>query len=57
MKLSFKVLGFELATVNLDFGDDESAPTEVVTAKATTATTKAIKKISHLWVRGMMHAG
>lgn len=57
MKLSFNVLGFELATINLDFGDDDSAPTEAVTAKATKATTKAVKKISGLWVRGMMHAG
>ncbi|QBJ04865.1 hypothetical protein SEA_ELEPHANTOON_64 [Mycobacterium phage Elephantoon] len=47
MKISIKVLGFEIASVDLDLGEPEVA--EVALKKAS----KPVKFISKLWVGGM----
>ncbi|QGH80625.1 hypothetical protein SEA_RAHALELUJAH_65 [Mycobacterium phage Rahalelujah] len=47
MKLSIKILGFEIASVDLDLGEPEAG--EAVVKKAS----KPVKFISRLWVGGM----
>lgn len=48
MTLSFKVFGFEVASVDLDIEREE------VQASPQNLVVKAVKKTSWAWVRGMM---
>lgn len=47
MRLSLKVFGFEIASVDLDLGEPEAGQ------EAVKAASKPVKFISKLWVHGM----
>ncbi|QFG04542.1 hypothetical protein SEA_GAIL_65 [Mycobacterium phage Gail] len=51
MKVSFKLLGFEIASVDLDLGAPGDNP--VSADEAIRAASKPVKFMSKLWVRGM----
>ncbi|QGJ90208.1 hypothetical protein PBI_SHEAKEIRA_62 [Mycobacterium phage SheaKeira] len=50
MRLSLKILGFEIASVDLDLGDPGDNP---VSADAARKVSKPVKLMSKLWVAGM----
>lgn len=51
MKLSVKVFGYEVATVELDM--DQDNPVSADSIKMAEHTSKAVKWMSRLWVKGM----
>lgn len=51
MKLSVKVFGHEVATVELDMAQDNSASADSI--RVAEHTSKAVKWMSRLWVKGM----
>ncbi|WP_167668197.1 DUF7429 family protein [Mycobacteroides salmoniphilum] len=51
MKLSVKVLGYEVATVELDMYQDN--PVSADSIKMAEHTSKVVKWMSRLWVKGM----
>ncbi|QBP30544.1 hypothetical protein SEA_CHARM_63 [Mycobacterium phage Charm] len=51
MRLSLKILGFEIASVDLDLGDPGDNP--ISSDAALKKVSKPVKFISKLWVGGM----
>lgn len=51
MKLSVKVFGYEVATVELDMHEDN--PVSADSIKMADQTSKVVKWMSRLWVKGM----
>lgn len=51
MKLSVKVFGYEVATVELDMHQD--GPVSADSIKMAEHTSRAVKWMSRLWVKGM----
>ncbi|WKW87277.1 hypothetical protein SEA_CHARGERPOWER_62 [Mycobacterium phage Chargerpower] len=45
MNVSFKIFGYEVASIDLDFGEHEHPPIKAVS--------KPVKCLSKLWVKGM----
>ena len=56
MKLSFKIFGFEIATLELELELPAGVPTEAVldVLDPVTLTARATKWVSRKWVRGML---
>lgn len=52
MNLSFKILGFEVATVSLDFPASEPAAANAVSKVS--VLDKGMKWMSDKWIKGMM---